>query len=271
MLTGVVQAQPLRILVTVAPLSAFAQAVIGTQGEVDVLVPPGMEVHDYQARPTDIAKIRRADVLIQNGLGLEEFLAGLVDNAAAPHLRVIDTSRGISSLAGSSNPHIWLDPLRAKQQVFAIRDGLSALNPSLRRTYQANAQVYGAQLDQLDQRYRQVLGSRTRALFMTLDPTFAYLAQRYHLQQVTLFLTGENSLSPRRLRAILDAVRHERAGILFTRKGFDRQLLQPLQEDLGVKLCELDTLEGKPLEPKGYLRAMYRNLVFLEQGLGSSR
>merc|ERR1712054_555880 len=130
-------------------------------GQVDILISPGKEVHDYQATPEDAKLLAQADVLVENGLGMEEFLSGLVANAGNSKLQQIDASEGIEAMEGEDghdehghdehghdedkhdedkhdedkhdehghhhpegNPHVWLDPVLAQQQVANIRDRL---------------------------------------------------------------------------------------------------------------------------------------------------
>uniref|UniRef100_UPI00257D374B metal ABC transporter substrate-binding protein n=2 Tax=Candidatus Cyanaurora vandensis TaxID=2714958 RepID=UPI00257D374B len=227
-----VEAQPLRVLVTIAPLYEFTTVVAGKQAEVQLLVAPGTEVHDYQARPRDVDKIKQAQLLIQNGLGLEAFLEPLLRNGN-PGLRRVDTSRGVSLLPEEAdpdhpNPHIWLDPHRAQQQVRNIRDGLSAADPSHRGEYWANAQGLLQQLVALDVRYQRVLTPLKRRQFVALHNGFAYLAQRYQLQQTVIQPVTGALLSPRNVQATIVAVRRYQVSMMLSTPGLDSRILQVL-------------------------------------------
>lgn len=92
------QAQQLEVVATFLPMYWLTRAVTGDTANVDVLIPPGSEVHEYQATPADVQAIAQANVLVKNGLGMEEFLAGTVKSAQNPQLREINTSQGIEPL-----------------------------------------------------------------------------------------------------------------------------------------------------------------------------
>ncbi|MGK7938190.1 MAG: zinc ABC transporter substrate-binding protein [Xenococcaceae cyanobacterium] len=151
----------LKIVTTFLPIHLFTKAVVGDTGEVDILISPGMEVHDYQATPKDAQLLATADILVENGLGMEEFLSGLIANAGNSQLQQIDSSKGIEVIEEEheeheheeeeqghghhheeGNPHVWLDPVLAQQQVATIRDGLIALAPNNADSYRTNALVF---------------------------------------------------------------------------------------------------------------------------------
>jgi zinc transport system substrate-binding protein len=128
-----------KIVTTFLPIHLFTKAVVGDTAQVDILISPGIEVHEYQATPADAKLLATANVLVENGLGMEEFLSGLVANAGNSQLQQIDSSQGITAIEEKheehegeehgheheeGNPHVWLDPILAQQQVGTIRDAL---------------------------------------------------------------------------------------------------------------------------------------------------
>ena len=126
-----------KVVTTFLPITLFTRAVAGECATVTALIPPNLGPHDFQAKPGDLIALRQARVLVKNGLEMEGFLGKLIASAANPQLQVIDSSRGVATLDtehhddghggeqshghghdhGAVNPHIWLDPLRAVQQV----------------------------------------------------------------------------------------------------------------------------------------------------------
>lgn len=288
------QSQQLQVIVTFVPMYWFTKAVAGDLAEVEVLVPPGTEVHEYQATPANVQAIATADVLVKNGLGLEEFLETTVKNAENAKLRVIDSSKGIETLqeispvvkpgdaatdsdrklqeeSGSKeyehkagNPHVWLDPVRAKQQVANIRDGLIAADPKNKATYQANAANYIQQLDALDQNFKQRLQQYPNCTFVTFHDAYPYLANRYQIKQVAVVEIPEDQLSPTDVQKTIETVKQYKVKALFGEPGVDNKLLQGLSQDLNLTLRPLDALEFGPLEPQHYFTAMKTNLQNLE-------
>ncbi len=257
-------AKPLSVLVTFAPLSALAQAIVGQTTSVQLLVPPKSAIHDYQARPGDVLKLRQADVLICNGFGLEAFLEPLMTTAEA--LTTITTSAGLTPLQ-PLNPHIWLDPQSLSHQLEVITTGLKRYDPTQQTLYQRHSLNYLQQLAQLDYRYRATLTPLSAQLFLTLDPAFAYLAHNYGLQQVVLLPLGEEQLTPQRLRQVIDIIRQQHIRTLFAPLGLESGLLTILRQDLGIKIQFLDTLETHLVTPDSLLLALRQNLAVIKAGL----
>jgi zinc/manganese transport system substrate-binding protein len=286
------QSQQLKVVATFLPMYWFTKAVAGDLARVEVLIPPGTEVHEYQATPKNVQAIAQADVLVKNGLGLEEFLESTVKNAQNTQLNEIDSSKGIKTLeetspvvkpggaatdanhegenAGESheheagNPHVWLDPVRAKQQVANIRDGLIAADPQNKATYQANAGAYIKQLEALDREFKQRLQQDPKCTFVTFHDAYPYLANRYQLKQVAVVEIPEDQLSPADVQKTVDTVKQYKVKALFGEPGVDNKLLQGLSQDLNLTLRPLDPLESGPLDPQHYFMAMKANLQTLE-------
>jgi zinc transport system substrate-binding protein len=153
-------ASTIKIVTSTLPVTNFTKAVVGDRASVTYLLPPNVGPHDYQARPEDVRTLAEANVLVKNGLGIDEYLDGLVENANNSSLKIIDTSQGVQTIAneeadhegeelghsheGEFNPHIWLDPKRAIEQVENIRDGLIAADPAGQQVYTANAALTSA-------------------------------------------------------------------------------------------------------------------------------
>lgn len=286
----------LKVVATFLPIYWFTKAVAGDKAEVEILIPPGTEVHEYQATPANVRSLAQADVLVKNGLDLEEFLEATVKNAQNPKLKEIEASKGIQTLqeispvvkpiegAGnedhdhdhnedktkdahehrSGNPHVWIDPVLAKQQVQNIRDGLIAADPDNKASYETNAAAYIQQLEQLDSRFKQQMQKYPNCTFVTFHDAYPYLAKRYQLQQVAVVNIPEQSISPADVGKTIAAVKQYNVKALFGEPGVDNKLLQSLSQDLSLTLRPLDSLESGPLDPQHYFTAMQTNLQTIE-------
>lgn len=288
-------ADRLKVVTTFPPMYWFTKAVAGDAAEVEVIVPPGAEVHEYQATPAAVQAIAQADVLVTNGLGLEEFLETTLRNAQNANLKTVVASEGIQALGEISptvlvadassgahdhdhegeataeahshtagNPHVWIDPVLAQQQITQIRDGLIAADPANRSTYETNAAVYLQQVQQLHQTYETRLKPLQGCTFVTFHDAYPYLANRYQLQQVAVVQIPEDSLSPGDIQTTIDAVKRYDAKALLGEPGVDNKLLASLSQDLKLTLREVDPLESGPLDPQHYLTTMAQNLQTLE-------
>jgi zinc/manganese transport system substrate-binding protein len=299
--TATSPAKQLRIVTTFLPVYLFTRAVAGDAAKVDILIKPGTEVHEYQSTPADVQAIAQADVVVKNGLGIEEFLDGTIKSAENSKLKIIDASRGIAPVEERSpvvendggskeanahpddrhtdgrgsenpsnhiheekNPHVWLDPLLAKKEVENIRDGLVAVDPINKATYQANAAAYMQQLSDLNQQFEQSLKVYKDRTFITFHDAFPYLAKRYQLQQVAVVAIPEDQLSPGDVQKTISAVKQFKVKALFSEPEIDNKLITGLSNDLNLKVYPLNSLEAGQLDPNYYFVAMKSNLQVLE-------
>ncbi len=270
----------LRVLATFLPVYLFTKAIARDTAQVEILIQPGTEVHDYQSTPNDVKALAQANVVVKNGLGIEEFLENTVKSAQNSKLRTIDASQGIKPIEeiptkedagkehahhhGSGNPHVWLDPVLAKQQVITIRNGLIEADPANKAKYEANAAAYLQQLDELNADYAQRLKGFRDRTFITFHNAFAYLAQRYQLKQVAVVEIPEDQLSPTDVKTAIDTVKKVKAKALLSEPGIDNKLLEGLSKDLNLTVRPLDSLESGAQDPQYYFTAMKNNLQTLE-------
>ena len=264
-----------KVVATFLPMYLFTKAVSGSSREVEILVPPNVTAHEYQASPSDARKLAQAQILVKNGLGMETFLSGLVANAGNPQLKQIDASQGIEPLKeeedhdhGHShavgNPHVWLDPILAQKQVANIREGLIAADPTNAQTYRTNADAYIKQLQQLDQEFKSRLGSVQNCKFIALHNAYPYLARRYGIQQMAVVELPDDSISPRDMQRVISAVKEYNVQALLSEPGANDSRLQQISNDVGLPVKTLDPIETGSPDPQYYFTAMRKNLNTLE-------
>ncbi|MFY7805667.1 MAG: metal ABC transporter solute-binding protein, Zn/Mn family [Limnoraphis robusta] len=265
-----------KVVATFLPMYLFTKAVSGSSGEVEILVPPNVTAHEYQASPSDARKLAQAQILVKNGLGMETFLSGLVANAGNPQLKQIDASQGIQALQeedhdhdhghshAEGNPHVWLDPILAQKQVANIREGLIAADAGNAQTYRANADAYIKQLQQLDQEFKSRLGSVQGCKFIAFHDAYPYLARRYGIQQMAVLELPEDSISPRDIQRVIAAVKQYNVQALLSEPGVNDSRLQQISNDVGLPVKTLDPIETGSLDPQYYFTAMRKNLKTLE-------
>ena len=268
------------------PITQFTKAVAGDRAEVTQLLPTNIGPHDFQAKPEDAQKLAKADVLVENGLGLEEFLDDLVKNAGNANLRVIDSSKGIQTITtesiegkthdhgtnekeeaghdhGEFNPHIWLDPKRAVQQVENIRDGLIAADPEGKETYTANAAAYIQKLRELDAETTKTLQPYAGKTFVAFHDFAPYFAQSYNLKANFLVDVPEENPSPDDVKRVMDTVKQTNLKTLLTEPQGGQDAFASLAKDLNVWVSTFDPMETggtEAVQPDYYLTTMRQNV-----------
>lgn len=279
---------PLKVMASVLPVTLFTRAVAAGCAQVDSLVPANLGPHDWQATPADLARLSQADVLVINGLGLESHLDKLVDASGNAGLRQIDSSRGVATIAnpaaapgddhdhasqhGPVNPHIWLDPRRAAQQVATIREGLIAADPACRSRYQANAAAFLTELDRLDRDLARQFAPHAGRPLLAFHAIGPYFAQRYQLLNEALVEDPDQAPSAADLERFSRRARQSGARALVSEPQTSSKAFVALATDLGLPLVSFDPIETAPADPTlaaaYYLSTMRRNGQQLLQALG---
>jgi zinc/manganese transport system substrate-binding protein len=288
------------VVTTFLPITLFTRAVAGDCAEVTALIPAASGPHDFQARPGDVAALKNARVLVKNGLEMESFLDKLVKGAENPDLKVIDSSSGIPTLEnpelageakaddhdhghdhdhaeghdhdhghdhGPINPHIWLDPVRAAQQVDNIRDGLIAADPACADGYRRNAAAFTGQLRQLNTEFEKQLAPFRGKTFVVLHDFAPYFADRYGLKAEYLVDVPEQNPSPADLARVADTVKRTQLKALLTEPQEGNRSFNALAGDLGIRISVFNPLETGTEEasrnPATYGEVMRRNVTDL--------
>ena len=187
---------PIKVVATTSFLRDIAQNVAGDRLTVGELIPVGVDPHEWQPAPADLAAVARSDVLIVNGGGLEGTLLKAVANAGG-NARVVTASAGLQPRVpkpgepdygkpSAVDPHWWLDPIDVITYVTNIRDALAAADPSGAGIYRANAAAYIKKLEALDAWIRAQVATVPPAnrLLVMNHLSHGYFADRYGFKVV---------------------------------------------------------------------------------------
>jgi zinc transport system substrate-binding protein len=290
----------LSVVTTFYPLAEFSQNVGGDQVHIRNLTPPGIEPHDFEPSPRDMAAIQKADIFVYNGAGLEPWVAKILPDLRRGGAVVIDTSAGISILEGvddheedgnghddedghddaaeddhdhgPEDPHFWLDPILAGRQVDNIMKGLIKADPDNRELYEANAGRYRDKLARLDREFREGLAPYERREIVISHASLAYVARRYDLKMVPIAgISTEDEPSPRRLRAIARYVQERDVRYIFVENLVSPRLAETIARETGAKITIYDQAVGltdaEIEEGKTYLTIQRDNLKKLKKAL----
>lgn len=282
----------LAVVASFYPLYEFARRVGGERVEVTALVPAGVEPHDWEPSPQDVARVGRARVFVYNGAGLEPWVPRLLGAVRAPALVVVDTTDKIPlrsmDLPGhddhqrraasardrqARDPHVWLDPVFAQAQVEAIRAGLTQAEPASAAAFETNARAFAEQLAGLHREFEQGLANCARREVVTSHAAVGYLAARYRLTVVPIMgVAPEAEPSPAELARIVRLARQRRVRAVFVETLVSPRLAETLAREIGARTLVLNPLEGLTPDDaaagKSYASIMRENLQSLRAGLG---
>ena len=273
--------EKIKIMTTVFPLMEFAKAVTGSKGEVNLLLPPGAEVHTWQPRASDIISLSRADLLISVGANLEPWLHGLLKSVANPGLKNLEASRGLELIEGkgeepseAADPHIWLDFANDEKIIDRISDICTQLSPGDEGMFRENAAKYKQRLQALDKLYAKGLASCSQRSFVCGGhAAFGYLARRYGLRQISLFgLSPDSEPTPRQLAGVMDFVKRNGIKVIFFETAVSSKLAKMIASDVGGQILLLNPSHNLTKEQMvsglTFLSIMEVNLKNLKKGLG---
>ena len=260
------------VVSSIFPIDEFVKKVGGDRIESSLIIPAGIEPHDFDPTISQIQTISTADVLVYNGLGIENWLTK-IESA-----HKIDASNGLNASYSDKrnmtlDPHVWLDPLLAKKQVENIRDGLILIDPNNKDTYSSNAKSFLSDLDELDKTIRTQLESCKKKDFISFHNSFSYFAKRYGLTQHSISESGpEAEVTSARLVEIINVAKNLNLDVIYSEELMDpRYALVIAQEIPNGKVLILSPIEGltKNEQDAGirYIDKMNENIRNLYLGL----
>ncbi len=277
----------LKVVTTFYPMYDFTKNVVGSNADITMLIDANTEPHDYEPSAKDIAKIQDADVFIYNSDELETWAPSVIKEIDTKKTTVIEASKGITLLEGveeeedhadasedshehAYDPHVWLDPVLAKQEVATIEKGLIKADAKNKQSYEKQAKKYSTKLDELNQKFEAGLKDAQNRNFVTQHAAFAYLAKRYNLSQLPIAgLSPDQEPSAAELAKIEDYVKEHNVKIIFTEELASTKVAETIASATNAKLEVLSPIEGitKENQKKGldYIGVMENNLKALKK------
>jgi len=245
------------------PLYEFTKEIGREKVDVTLLVPSGVEPHDWEPTIKDLQLLQQADVIIINGIGFENWIDNI--DSINSDVKVVDTSIGISIL--ESDPHIWLNPVMAQKQVKNIVDSLSKVDPLNEKYYKQNGISYIKKLDELDNKISYELSSCKKD-FISFHDAFSYFANQYDLNQHTVLKSNQPHEEPtsKSLENIINLARDLDSNVIFTEEAVDKRASQVIANEIGGKVLTLSPLEVGDSQTD-YIKKMEENLSHLKEAL----
>jgi zinc transport system substrate-binding protein len=297
------QGNKLKIVASFYPMVEFTKQIAGDHAEVIGLIPSGVEPHDWEPSPKDMTAIQKADVFVYNGI-VEGWVEKSLESTPNANRVVVEAIKGIELMEGSDDhdhgheeeghgeagheeepheegheeeehsldPHVWLDPALAQQQVRHIQAALEQADPSNKDSYKKNADAYIEKLKILDERFKTGLSSMNKKEFVTQHAAFGYLAKAYGLTQVPIAgLSPEQEPSPEEMARVITFAKEHDVKTIFFETLVDPKIAQTIADELGANTAVLNPIEGITEEERSsgldYIGLMMNNLEALLKAL----
>jgi ABC-type Zn uptake system ZnuABC Zn-binding protein ZnuA len=243
----------LRVVTTTTVFADIVDHVGGSRVAVMSIIPSGVGPEDYEPKPDDARKLADAQLVVSNGVGLDDFLDRLIASAGeAPPRLVLGDGIPALTVDGEENPHFWLDPTLVRQFYLpAIAAKLAELDPAGREEYEANAESYGAELDALDAELKDELAQIPAAnrKLVTFHDAFPYFARHYDFELIGVILANVGQEpNASELADLVETVRNAGVTAVFSEAQFSPKLTQTLADEAGIRKV-VTTLYNDALGP----------------------
>jgi ABC-type Zn uptake system ZnuABC Zn-binding protein ZnuA len=260
------QGRSLQVVATTTQVADFAANVGGDRVQVTSLFKPNVDPHDFEPSPADVEAIAGADLVIENGAGLETWLHDTIANSGF-HGPLVDASQGVRlrQVGGATDPHIWQNPRNAQVMVANIERALAAADPADAGVFRANLAAYTKQLQTLDAEVQRQIDSLANKKLVTNHDAFGYYIDRYGLQFVGSIIPSFDTsaeLSGRDIRDLVAKIKATKVKAVFSETSLPPRTAETIAREAGVKVVEgEDALYGDSLGPAGSDGDTYLKMV----------
>lgn len=275
------------------PLAFLSEEIGGELVSVTQVTPGGVEPHDYEPSPQELASVHDAKVFLMNGAGVDGWADKIVDELRQSGVVTVKMTDSISPMDGfveteeheegeheegheeehsGSDPHIWLDPVLVKKEVELIRDAFISVDATHADTYRQNADTLLSELSALDTDYRAGLAQCAVKQIVTSHNAFRYMAKEYGFE--TLAISGispDEEPSSQRISELADFAKANSIKYIFFETLVSPKLAETVANEIGAQSLVLNPIEGLTpddvAKDKTYLTIMKENLQNLRTAM----
>ncbi len=265
------------VVVTAYFLEDFAKGVAGDRADVVNLLPDGANLHSFEPGPRDLETVYSARVFVYNGAGLEAYTPQIA--ASIPQSVItVEASSGVKldqaqdAAHGPFDPHVWLDPVLAKQEVGAIKNALAQADPKNADYYDKNAKAYSEKLDSLNAEIANRISKFSKKEYVGFHPAFSYFNKRYGLKYAAVIeeFAGDEP-SAKEMANIVDVARQTGINTVFAEPNLDPRAAYSIAQEINGTVLLLQPMETlspqERADGKDYFALMRENVETLARVL----
>ncbi|MFA5122995.1 metal ABC transporter solute-binding protein, Zn/Mn family [Zavarzinia sp.] len=277
-------AAPVKVVATFSILGDMVAEVGGERVSVTTLVGPDGDAHVFQPSPGDARAVAAADLIVENGLGLEGWMERLAE-ASGYKGRVAVVSEGVKPRTmveeegGTpetiTDPHAWQDLGNGERYVANIAAALSAADPAGAATYAANAAAYTEKLKAEDAKVRAAMAAlpADRRRIITTHDAFGYFAAAYGLEILAPEgISTDSEASAAGIARLIEQIRETKVPAVFLENVTDPRMMQEIAKETGARIggtLYSDALSDAKGPAPTYIDMFENNVAQLAAALGS--
>jgi zinc/manganese transport system substrate-binding protein len=280
-------AEKVRVVATTTDLKALTEAVGGDLVEVDALARGNQNPHDLEVRPSLMVKVRRADLVVMNGLELDQWAEVVIQGAGNPKVVPgapgrVDASEGIlvlevpktrvdrsmGDIHPVGNPHYSADPGMVPAVTANILNGLARVAPASRAAFERNREAFLAKLTEAQARWTADLGPLRGAKVVVDHAMWAYFFARFGLVQAASIEERPGiPATPAHVAKVIQLIKDERVKVILTVPWGDTKLAARIGEEGGARVVAMAPAVGGVKGTSGYIETVDYNVKTLAQAL----
>lgn len=266
------------VLTTFTVLADMTRNVAGDRVDVDSITKPGAEIHGYEPTPQDMARLKKADMVLDNGMNLEKWAEKLYTVVPdVPHVTLTEGLTPIPIAEGpykdKPNPHAWMSPKNALTYVDNIAEALGQTDPENSSYYEHNAAEYKKQIKKVDQQLREGLGKlpESNRYLVSCEGAFSYLIRDYGLKELYLWpINADAQGTPQQIRHVVETVKKEKIPAVFCESTVSSKAQEQVAQEAGSRFVGtfyVDSLSAADGPTSTYLKLLEYNAKTLVKGL----
>lgn len=264
------------VLTTFTVIADMVREVAGDRVEVRSITRVGAEIHGYEPTPGDLRQARGADLVIENGLGLEAWFAQFIADVNAPSVTLSDGLDPVP-IAGTdeANPHAWMSPVAGQHYVEQIAAALAELDPAGADHYAERAADYSAELDAVAVDLAASIERVPPAerVLVSCEGAFSYLARDLGLDEAYLWpVNADQQATPQRVAAVIATVREREVPAVFCESTVSADAMLQVAADTGARFggtLYVDSLSDPDGPVPSYLALLRHAAETIATGLTS--
>lgn len=277
----------LTVVGTVSPITNIIYNIGGDKIHLSGIVPEGVNSHTFEPAPSDAIKLAQADVIIMNGLGLEDPTLKLAQANLKPGAEIVLLGEqtitpdqyaydfSFPKDGGHPNPHLWTNPVYGLRYAEIIRDTLARRDPTHAEYYRQNYDAFAGRIEALDAAMKKTLDSvpPDNRKLLTYHDSFAYFAPRYGMAVIGAIQPSDFAEpSAQDVAALIDQIQREHVPAIFGSEVFPSPVLEQIAHETGAKyVSDLrdDDLPGEPGAPNhSYIGLLVEDVRLMADALG---